>query len=345
MDMHTWRLGLVVVWGCWACGGAEAVPDDDLYDVPVAAPTAADRLMPGGSGSEGGGEPESPVPAGEGVGGGGDEPSGSTPVGDFALHGLTATGELSEPELYDVLAQASAVCFGETHDDAAHHRAQARAARELARRAVGDGVPFALGFEMFQTPFQVAVTSFASGSIDEVELLRATEYVARWGYDFTLYRPLLELARELRLPALALNAPAELTRKIANDGLEGLSSKELAGLPELDLEDADHRAYVLELLGIFHSNEAALENPYTVQVVWDETMANTASDWLSGSGDGARLMVIAGVGHCHHSAIPARITRRTGLSTLAVAPVRASRLGLPGFPTLEHYDLLVVIDD
>lgn len=347
----TWRLA-VLVSVCWACGGASA-EGDDLYDVPVAAPTPPGRL--GGSGaSEAEGEPLNPMPegpssddaAGDEGGRGSDDPSGGTGgATPSPLRGLTATGELSEGELFDALAQASAVCFGETHDDAAHHRAQTRTARELALRARGAGAPFALGFEMFQTPFQPAVTSFATGGIDEVELLRESEYATRWGYDVRLYRPLLDLVRELSLPALALNAPAELTRKIAEGGLDGLSAEERAALPELDLDDPDHRAYVTELLGTFHADEATLENPYTVQVVWDETMADTASDWLASNEEGATLMVIAGLGHCHRSAIPERITRRTGLSALAVAPVRESLLGVPGFPTLEHYDVLVLIDE
>jgi hypothetical protein len=82
-----------------------------------------------------------------------------------------------------------------------------------------------------------------------------------------------------------------------------------------------------------------------VQVVWDETMAQTASEWLPTSEDGAQLLIIAGLGQCHRRAIPSRITRRTGLPVLAVAPVVASQLGAPGFPTLEHDDVLVVIDD
>jgi uncharacterized iron-regulated protein len=266
------------------------------------------------------------------------------------LHARTSAGELTEPELYDALAQAPVVCFGETHDDAAHHLAQARAADALAARSQEAGAPFALGFEMFQTPFQSVLTDYALGRIDEGQLARGSEYARRWGYDFAFYRPLLELARELRLPALALNAPAELTQRIAESGLDGLSPEDQASLPELELNDPEHRAYVSELLDASHSSAAATtegapSNAYLVQVVWDETMAETAAQWLATSGAGARLLIIAGLGHCHHSAIPARIARRTGLETLAVAPVRASRLGLAGFPTLEHYDMLVVIDD
>lgn len=343
----TARLGLVIGC-CWGCGGAPEEPVDDWYDIPVAAPS------PPGSGARDLGAESAagaPMPSAELEAS--DEPASSPDgaesseraAGGPALRGVTAAGELSEPELYDALAQASAVCFGETHDDALHHLAQARAARALALRAQSAGVPFALGFEMFQTPFQAALTGFTLGALDERQLLRDSQYGTRWGYDFGFYRPLLELAREYRLPALALNAPAELTGKIADGGLEALSAEERAALPELELNDAEHRAYVLELLGTFHASEAELERPYTVQVVWDETMADTAADWLASSGDDARVLVIAGLGHCHRSAIPERIARRTGLPALAVAPVRESRRGAPGFPTLEHYDVLVAIED
>ena len=231
------------------------------------------------------------------------------------------------------------------HDNAAHHLAQERATRELAVRARDRGAILGVGFEMFQTPFQAVVTEFAMGSIDERELLDGSEYFARWGYDFAYYRPLLELVRDFSLPALALNAPVELTRKIGSVGLDGLTPEERASLPELDLDDPVYRAYTDGLLGAVHAGGTVSENPFTVQVVWDETMAETASDWLSSTGEQARLIVIAGSGHCHRRAIPARVTRRTGLSVLSVSAIHASQVGVAGAPTLDLYDVLVVLDD
>jgi uncharacterized iron-regulated protein len=173
---------------------------------------------------------------------------------------------------------------------------------------------------MFQTPFQAALTGFSLCIVDERELLLDSQYATRWGYDVALYRPLLDLVQEYRLPALALNAPAELTRKIAAGGLDGLSSEERATLPELDLDDPAYRAYVSELLGTFHADEASLENPYTVQVVWDETMADGAARWLA-AGDDRRLVILAGNGHCHDSAIVGRLRRRGVEPVLSVRPV------------------------
>ncbi len=321
MGMRAWCIGAFAL-SSFGCGGAADAVDDGLYDVPVAAPRSVRA------------DDDSVSEAGP-----------AAPAATWALRGLTVDGELSEAELWDTLAQAAVVCFGETHDNAAHHYAQASAARELALRARRGDLTLGVGFEMFQTPFQEAMDRFVSGHIDERQLLEDSEYGKRWGYDVAFYRPLLDLVREQGLPALALNAPVEMTEKIGDVGLDGLSADERASLPELDLDDADHRAYVFELLGAAHQGQAMLENPYAVQVVWDETMAATSSEWLLGTGEGARLLVIAGVGHCHQSAIPARVTRRTGLPALAVAPIFASRLGVPGFPTLEHYDVLVVLED
>jgi hypothetical protein len=48
---------------------------------------------------------------------------------------------------------------------------------------------------------------------------------------------------------------------------------------------------------------------YTVQVTWDETMADTAVRWLHANPNG-RMVILAGNGHCHDSAIVNRIKRR-----------------------------------
>jgi uncharacterized iron-regulated protein len=51
------------------------------------------------------------------------------------------------------------------------------------------------------------------------------------------------------------------------------------------------------------------ERVYTVQVIWDETMADTSARWLASHPDG-HLILLAGDGHCHDSAIVGRMKRR-----------------------------------
>lgn len=262
------------------------------------------------------------------------------------LHGLAAGTVLSEAELWDRLAQNPAVCLGETHDIAADHFAETRAIAELAKRAQGAGARLAVGFEMFQRQFQDTLSAFVAGQIDEAALLAGTDYVKRWGYDFSLYRPMLEEARDLRLPALALNMRSEITQKIGRTGLDSLTESERAELPELVLDDAEHRAFIFGLFGVLpeHAAEFGLENVYVAQTTWDETMADSAARWLNDTGAGARLAILAGDAHCHESAIPRRLTRRTQLAVTSTAIVLQSELDAPDF-SADGYDVLIVLED
>jgi uncharacterized iron-regulated protein len=312
----------------------EAAPDAGAPEPPASEPADAGAPPPD--------SPEPPLPP---------EPPPGLPrdiVEQSALpiYGLEAGVVLTESELWDRLAESPAVCFGEFHDVPAHHYAETRALDALAARAKHECRPFAVGFEMFQRPYQASLGAFVAGELGEEEFLAQTEYVTRWGYDFALYRPLLERARDRRLPALALNMQREITRKIGRTGLVSLSEEELALLPELVLDDEEHRTYIFGLFGVLpeHAEEFGLENVYVAQTVWDETMADTSARWLSTAGPDALLLDFAGGAHCHRSAIPRRITRRTGEAALSVHAVFESELADGSF-TPEGYDVLVVLDD
>jgi uncharacterized iron-regulated protein len=261
------------------------------------------------------------------------------------LHVLEGREKLTEPQLWERMAQSRVICFGEQHDSPEHHYGQKRALAELATRAAATQRTLGVGFEMFQRPYQAALTSFVAGATTEEQFLADSDYAERWGFDFSLYRPLLATVREFSLEALALNAPRETTRKIAKNGLTGLDASERNQLPELNLDDRDHRAYFDAAMADHPpmSGGPDMDDMYAVQVVWDETMADTASNWLSHSGSSSQLILFAGNGHCHESAIPARITRRTQIPVLSVAPVLASDLS--DFEARKRYDWLVVLED
>jgi uncharacterized iron-regulated protein len=220
--------------------------------------------------------------------------------------------EVPLPEFLAELSLARAVCLGESHDNPHHHWLQREIVEHLALRAV-----FALGLEMIQRPFQGVLDDYAAGRVDPQAFLSRTGWHERWGYDFALYRPILAAAGKHRL--LALNAPRELVHKIAQAGLEGLSPVERAALPELDLNDAAHHAFFAEAMKE-HQGMGKLDNYYAAQVVWDETMANTAAAWLLTHAEGT-MAILAGTGHCMDRAIPARMRRRGIAQVLSVLPI------------------------
>ncbi|MEM9493725.1 MAG: ChaN family lipoprotein, partial [Myxococcota bacterium] len=176
-----------------------------------------------------------------------------------------------------------------------------------------------------------------------------------WGFDFAMYRPLMVLAVNSGLPILALNISRELRDKIKRRGIDGLGAKDRAKVPELDLEDVEHQAWfedIMASMGGHHGSahgggdmspedKAKLDRRiYRAQVLWDETMADTAARWVKGAAN-RQLIIIAGGGHCHDSAIIRRVRRRGVKSVISVRPVMEDNV--PGELASPINDFLFVL--
>ncbi len=237
--------------------------------------------------------------------------------------------------------QAGVVCLGEAHDAAAHHHLHARLVERWARPAERGSFELAVGFEMFEGPFQPALDAYASGSSTFAALLDATDWRHRWGWEPAPYQPIVEAARAGRAVLLALNARRELTRLVARSGLESVPLALREELPEVDLGDAEHRRFFAASMA-GHGPIGFSENFYAAQVLWDESMAARAAKWLLDKrGPARRLVILAGNGHCHESAIPRRLRRRlvrAGASGLRVVSVLTRTRGgeLPPFAASDY---------
>ena len=223
---------------------------------------------------------------------------------------LESDEEVSEEELLADLERGRVVYIGEEHDQAADHAVEYRIVRALYARHPS----VAVGMEMFQYPYQPVLDDWTAGRLDETNLRRRTEWDARWGFDFAFYRPILEWTRSQGVPVIALNAPTEVTRTVASEGLEGLSEAQRSRLPPLDLEVEAHRDLVMGSLGDHHhagEDQEALERFYTAQVVWDETMAERVAEVVERADAPSRMVVFAGAMHVRGGhGVPSRAARR-----------------------------------
>jgi uncharacterized iron-regulated protein len=244
---------------------------------------------------------------------------------------------------YDALVSKQAICIGETHDNPHDHWAQLHLIDVITTRAAAQGISVAVGMEMFQRPFQGVLEDYAAKRIDADTLMSRSGWDERWGYDFDFYRPLIDLAVERGAALLGLNVSTELRKKISKDGLDKLTPAERARVPELALDDPAHRAWwdqIMSEMSAAHGSphghhgghhaaqtdeekaERALraERMYRTQVLWDETMADTAARWVSA--EPKRLVIIlAGNGHCHDAGIIRRLARRNLTELLSIYPV------------------------
>lgn len=227
-----------------------------------------------------------------------------------------ATGRLlDESEALDYLCRFPVVYVGEAHDNADDHAVQLTVLKAMAA-CFPDQVT--LGLEMLQRPFQADADAFVRGEMSERDFQRVWQ--KSWG-DISYYRELLHFAREKRIPLLALNASAAARRAVREQLPSAMISDAAREMPEIDAQDPYHRAYV-EAMFRGHVNGVGADAFYRVQLLWDETMAETAAAYLrSPAGRGRRLLVLAGSNHVRYGfGIPRRLFRRVPLPFVIVEP-------------------------
>ncbi len=224
------------------------------------------------------------------------------------IMGIAASDLSPVDRIINDVSEKRVIYVGERHDRFSHHMAQLRVIQGLDRR----NRRLAVGMEMFQRQFQDVLDRYLDGQVDEKTFLKESEYLKRWRYDYHLYRPIIEYCKEHGIPILALNLPAEISKKVARKGLESLSGEELKQVPvELDWSNT---VYKTRLRQIFEEHpEGEVENFddfYQAQVLWDETMAQCVHDYLNNNPD-RQMVVLAGNGHiAFGDGIPSRTCRR-----------------------------------
>jgi uncharacterized iron-regulated protein len=215
-------------------------------------------------------------------------------------------------QLMEDLRPSQAIFVGESHGQWEHHRAQVRILQAL----ITDGKDVAVAMEMFQRSQQPALDRWSQGILTEEDFLREIQWETTWSIDYSFYKGILDLAREHHLKVLGLNVPKELSRKVAQTGIDNLSPEDRNSLPELDLKDRDHRRYIRSTYEQHKKGTArSFEYFYQAQCLWDEAMAETISGFLkSPEGKGKTILVFAGNGHIVFGfGIPKRLHRRVSL--------------------------------
>lgn len=248
---------------------------------------------------------------GRGKGGGVFDKKEKQPGDVAASIAIDMSGLETLADIIKGVSSKKIIYVGEYHDRYSHHGVQL----EVIKRLYAEDHKIAVGMEMFQRPFQDALDDYISGAITERRFLKSSEYFKRWGFDYNLYKPILDFCRERRIPVVALNVAREITEKISKSGLDSLTEQEKREIPsELDLSDEEYRQRLKEVFADHAgSDDKSFDYFYQAQVVWDETMALSIDEFMK-KNPGYRMVVIAGIGHvAHGSGIPRRAYRRNML--------------------------------
>jgi uncharacterized iron-regulated protein len=225
----------------------------------------------------------------------------------------TPTLEQIIPEL----AGNRIVFIGEQHDRFAHHINQYLIIKKLH----DSDIPVAVGMEMFKKPYQGFIDDYLADRINERTFLEKTCYFSEWGYDYNLYKPIVDFLKANQIPLIALNLEARINKQVARDGIDSLKDTDRQQLP--GFLDFSNSHYADDLRRVFEAHQDSdtlhdFNKFLQAQILWDEAMAERAYTFIRSHPD-RTLIVLAGNGHLRYRyGIPDRLMRRARVSSVVI---------------------------
>jgi uncharacterized iron-regulated protein len=217
------------------------------------------------------------------------------------VYRLSDGAVISEATFTEALAAQRFILVGERHTVVRHHQGQLAVIRRLADK----GLPVAIGMEMMRSDSQPHLDAWIAGELSEAQF-RAV-YADNWNYPWAYYRPIFVYAREQGIPIIGLNVSREITRQVAREGFDSLSTDQRGDLPFVSCRvDEAYLAYIKEAYGAHAHGSMKFEHFCEAQLVWDKAMALNAVQSITGDPQ-RRLVILAGTGHARKGGIPRQL--------------------------------------
>lgn len=205
---------------------------------------------------------------------------------------LTAAQLASKLQKYDV------VFFGEYHDQSEIHQYELELLEAMYK---AKGAKLALSMEMFEADNQSKLNNFLADTLSEEDFLAASR---PWPNYRTDYAPLVNFAKEKKMPVVAANVPRFLAAHVAknNASTEGLEAQYQQWLPKHTY--APEGAYKDKFYAQMSSPAAPMKMPpqrlaavYAAQCLKDDKMAES----IAAFADAHQNMQILHINGCFHS--------------------------------------------
>ncbi|HYP50749.1 MAG TPA: ChaN family lipoprotein, partial [Pyrinomonadaceae bacterium] len=183
-------------------------------------------------------------------------------------------------QIIEALQASDAVFLGEQHDDPTAHALHFEIFRQAFDR-YGKSRPVVLSLEMFERDVQLVVDEYLQDLISEANFIAASR---AWNNYKTDYRPLVEFAKQNKLPVIAANAPRRYVNLVSRKGREALNQlsaeakNSLAPLPfaPASKEYSEKFSALMGAGGMTTHGATLLES----QSLWDATMADSVAKIL-----------------------------------------------------------------
>jgi uncharacterized iron-regulated protein len=209
--------------------------------------------------------------------------------------------------MFHIMSGARIVYVGETHTNLKDHQVELEILQGMWERFPGQ---VAVAMEMFQWPSQNQLNQWSRGELDDKAFVKV--WYSNWDQSYNYYRAILHFIRDNKIPLLGINASDELVHAVMEKGTEGLPESLKKELPEMDRTDPYHRNSLKAVFGGHVHGDKDFERFYETMLIWDETMAQSISTYLSSpEGIGKKMVVFTGGFHVNYGfGVPRRVFRR-----------------------------------
>ena len=118
------------------------------------------------------------------------------------------------------------------------------------------------------------------------KLKAQTNWKETWGFDLNFYAKIFKYAAQNKIRLVGLNVPVGVAKLVGERGLEGLSQRQRAMLPSMNLDNTKHRdQFVSAISGggpeahtvISHER---MQHLYEAQTLWEEYMSETCANYV-----------------------------------------------------------------
>ncbi len=234
-------------------------------------------------------------------------PAPPDPLIGRVVEGVTGA-EVDRDALFARMAVADVVYLGEVHDNPHHQARQLDAVAAL----LAAGREPTLAIEFFGTEQTGWLMDYAQpkaqgkmarpGPVSERQLRRRVGWDGDGDDRWARYGPLLELARDNRLPVIGIDLPPALRLRLQRIGRDGLSPAEAAQLPAEAPDSAAYAGLMLERLGQAHCGYGSPESTGRLYDTWLARNDAMASAIVAALDDAEHrpVVVIVGAGHIEH---------------------------------------------
>ena len=205
-------------------------------------------------------------------------------------------------QMVDDLRDTDIVFVGEMHDREAHHQLQLGIIRALKTPKT----PIAVGFEMFNYESQKDLDNWVDGTMPESDFMKT--YYRNWNFPWLLYDDIFLYVRDNKIPAIALNVPPEITRKVSASGFSSLTKEERAKLPPETgcVVDEQYMKFIRRAHSMHGHGGKNFVYFCEAQLLWDQVMARTIIEYRK-KNPGKTVVVITGNGHAWKRGIPEQV--------------------------------------